>query len=154
MEKGGFLEIPYCLTTSLSVDELDKESVHARYKDLAMLEETFRTCKTGQLDLRSISVRKQDRTRGHVFVVMLSYLLIQTLWEYWNTLDMTVEAGIEFLETLCTVEFQLDGNIPALYVPKPHKEIEQLLTFANIPIPKIIPSKIKSKLNTKSKTKN
>ncbi|MDR1480717.1 MAG: hypothetical protein LBJ00_17470 [Planctomycetaceae bacterium] len=29
----------YCLTTSLNVDELDKESVHARYKDLAMVEE-------------------------------------------------------------------------------------------------------------------
>jgi transposase len=76
----------YCLTTSLNVDEFDKESVHARYKDLAMVEEVFRTCKTGQLNLRPIYVRKQDRTRGHVFVVMLSYLLIQKLREYWNTL--------------------------------------------------------------------
>jgi hypothetical protein len=69
---------------------------------------------------------------------------------------MTVEEGIELLETLGTVEVQLDGNIsiPALYVPKPRKEIEQLLTLANIPIPEILPAKIKSKPNTKTKLKN
>ncbi|MDR1384382.1 MAG: hypothetical protein LBJ67_11165 [Planctomycetaceae bacterium] len=99
----------------------------------------------------TIYVRKQDRTRGQVFVVMLSYLLIQKLREYWNTLDMTVEEGIELLKTLCTVEIQLDGNIPALYVPKPRKEIEQLLTLANIPIPEILPAKIKSKHQNKTK---
>jgi hypothetical protein len=67
---------------------------------------------------------------------------------------MTVEEGIELLKTLCTVEIQLDGNIPALYVPKPRKEIEQLLTLANIPIPEILPAKIKAKSNTKTKLKN
>ncbi|MDR1383222.1 MAG: hypothetical protein LBJ67_05160 [Planctomycetaceae bacterium] len=60
---------------------------------------------------------------------------------------MPVEEGIELLETLCTVDVQLDGNIPALYVPKPRKELEQLLTLANISIPEILSSKIKSKLN-------
>jgi hypothetical protein len=65
---------------------------------------------------------------------------------------MTVEEGIELLETLGTVEIQLGSNIPALYVPKPRKEIEQLLTLANISIPEIIPSTIKP--NTKPKLKN
>jgi hypothetical protein len=67
---------------------------------------------------------------------------------------MTVEAGIKLLETLCAVELQLDGNIPALYVPKPRKELEQLLILANIPIPEILPAKIKAKPNTKTKLKN
>ncbi|MDR1478510.1 MAG: hypothetical protein LBJ00_06160 [Planctomycetaceae bacterium] len=109
--------------------------------------ETDEKCKTSQLELRPVYVRKKDRTRGHVFVVMLSYLLIQKLREYWNALDMTVEEGIDLLETLCTVDVQLDGNIPALYVSKPRKELEQFLTLANIPTPEIIPSKIKSKPN-------
>jgi hypothetical protein len=80
---------------------------------------------------------------------MLSYLLIQKLRGCWGTLDITVEEGIELLETLCTVEVQLDGNIPALYVPNPRKEIEQLLTLANIPIPEILPAKIKHQNKTK-----
>ena len=144
----------YCLTTSLTANEYNKEFVHSRYKDLAMVENAFRTCKTGQLELRPIYVRKKERTRGHVFVVMLSYMLIQKLRACWGELDMTVEEGIELLETLCTVQVQLDGNIPALYVPKPRKEIEQLFTLANIPIPEIFPTKLKTNPNTKTKLKN
>jgi transposase len=144
----------YCLTTSLSVTALDKEFVHARYKDLAMVEGAFRTCKTGQLELRPIYVRKKDRTRGHVLVVMLSYLLIQKLRGYWDKLDRTVEEGIKLLETLCTVEVQLDDNIPILYVPKPQKEIEQLFTGANITSPEMLPKKIKTKPYTNRKLKN
>ncbi|MDR1383546.1 MAG: hypothetical protein LBJ67_06840 [Planctomycetaceae bacterium] len=103
----------------------------------------------------TIYVRKQDRTRGHVLIVMLSYLLIQKSRDDWRNLDITVEEGTELLETLCSVEAQLDGNILALYIPKPRKEIEQLLTLANIPISEIIPAKIKSKLkNVANKSKN
>ncbi|MDR1382583.1 MAG: hypothetical protein LBJ67_01855 [Planctomycetaceae bacterium] len=69
----------------------------------------------------------------------------------WGTLDITVEEGIAFLETLGTVEVQLDDNISALYVPKSRKEIEQLLTLANIPIPEILPAKIKTKHQNKTK---
>ena len=144
----------YCLTTSLAAKEYDKKFVHSRYKDLAMVEHAFRTCKTGQLELRPIYVRKENRTRGHVFVVMLSYMLIQKLRKSWGELDIMIEEGIELLETLCTVQVQLDGNIPALYVPKPRKEIEQLFTLANIPIPEILPTKLKTKANTKTKLKN
>lgn len=104
----------YCLTASLAAHEYNKEFIHSRYKDLAMVEKAFRTCKTGHLELRPIYVRKKDRTRGHVLVVMLSYLLIQKLRESWGTLDMTVEEGMVLLETLCTVQVQLDDNIPAL----------------------------------------
>ena len=60
---------------------MDKESVHSRYKDLAMVESAFRTCKTGHLELRPIYLRKAGRTRAHVFVVMLSYLLVRELRE-------------------------------------------------------------------------
>ena len=50
---------------------------------------------------------------------------------------------------------QLDSNIPAaLYIPKPLKDLEQLLTLANIPIPEILPSKSKPKPNAKTKLKN
>ncbi|MDR2642091.1 MAG: hypothetical protein LBC74_04780, partial [Planctomycetaceae bacterium] len=63
-------------------------------------------------------VRKKDRTRGHVLVVMLSYLLIQKLRGYWSELDMTVEEGSELLETLGTLKVKLDGNITVNHIPK------------------------------------
>ncbi|MDR1964506.1 MAG: hypothetical protein LBQ50_12065 [Planctomycetaceae bacterium] len=55
------------MTTSLTADKLEKEMVHARYKDLAKVEQAFRTCKTGQLEMRPIYVRKSSRTRGHIW---------------------------------------------------------------------------------------
>jgi transposase len=79
LQEISLLDGCYCLTTSLSVEQMDKEQVHARYKDLSMVEEAFRCCKTGHLEVRPIYVRKQERTRAHVFVVMLSYLFVQEL---------------------------------------------------------------------------
>jgi transposase len=85
----------------VNVDEMDKETVHARYKDLAMVEEAFRTCKTGHLELRPIFVRKSGRTRAHVFVVMLSYLLVRelresTLSERQNIIQAVNELGRDY----------------------------------------------------------
>ena len=93
----------YCLTTNVSAEEMDKESVHARYKDLAMVEEAFRTCKTGHLELRPIYVRKPGRTRAHVFVVMLSYLLVRELREACREVDATVAESLDLLSSLCGV---------------------------------------------------
>jgi len=70
---------------------MDKESVHSRYKDLAMVESAFRTCKTGHLEVRPIDLHQAGRTRAHVFVVMLSYLFIRELRECWREVDGTVE---------------------------------------------------------------
>ncbi len=44
----------------------------AWYRDLQRVERDFRTLKTGLLELRLIFVRKENRTRGHVFAAMLA----------------------------------------------------------------------------------
>lgn len=129
----------YCLTTSVDREEMDKESVHASYKDLAMVENAFRTCKTGQLELRPIYVRKEGRTRAHVFVVMLSYLLVRKLREDWKGLDMTVEEGLELLSRLATVHVGIGEGKVMHAVPKPNKSTQQLFDLAGIASPEILP---------------
>ena len=52
---------------------------HQRYKDLAQVEYGFRTIKTGLWETRPVYVRKEERTRAHVFVVMLSYIIVHEL---------------------------------------------------------------------------
>jgi hypothetical protein len=149
----------YCLTTSLTAQEYDKEFVHSRYKDLAMVENAFRTCKTGQLELRPIYVRKEGRTRAHVLVVMLSYLLVRKLRKSWRELDMTVEEGLELLETLCTTRFQWntsDKNTTPIIinrVPEPREDIRQLFQLADIPCPEILPAQRPSIPATRKKLK-
>ena len=128
----------YCLTTNVSAEAMDKESVHARYKDLAKVEEAFRTCKTGHLELRPIYVRKSGRTRAHVFVVMLSYLLVRELRESWREVDATVEECLDLLSSLCGMKMSVQGS--ELYtIPKPRAELGRLFKLSGVVAPKVLP---------------
>jgi len=133
----------YCLTTNVSADAMDKESVHARYKDLAMVEEAFRTCKTGHLELRPIYVRKKGRTRAHVFVVMLSYLLVRELREAWRKVDATVEECLRSLSSLCGVRVSVRGS--EIYsIPNPRVELAHLFKLSGVVAPKALPKEASS----------
>jgi len=70
----------YVIKTDLSSEQADKETVHARYKDLALVEQAFRTSKTVELEMRPIHVRLESRTRGHAFVIMLAYRPSLSCW--------------------------------------------------------------------------
>ena len=127
--------------------------VHARYKDLAMVEEAFRTCKTGHLELRPIYVRKAERTRAHVFVVMLSYLLAMELRACWREVDATLEENLSALSGLCGVRVNVpisvsvpsgDVSVPSggevYMIPKPRPELKKLFDLANTPPPTVLPA--------------
>ena len=115
--------------------------VDARYRDLAQVERTFRTCKTGHLELRPVYVRRESRTRGHVFVVMLAYRLIAELARAWRALDVTVEEGLAELATLCTTEVHFGSGSTVQEIPRPRRSIASLLTAAAVRLPAAIPTK-------------
>ena len=55
----------YTLKTDVPVQVADKELIHDRYKDLAMVETAFRTCKTSHLEVRAgILSETKANTRG------------------------------------------------------------------------------------------
>jgi transposase len=131
----------YCVKTDLPQKQVSKEIVHQRYKDLSQVEWAFRTSKTVSLEARPIYVRLESRTRGHLFVVMLAYLLVQELANCWRELDITVEEGIHELTTLCTTQVSVKGN-PLLHnVPCPRPSVQQLLDAAQIELPNKIASR-------------
>ena len=76
----------YVLKTDLETDVAKKETIRARYKDLARVEWAFPTSKTVNLEVRPVHVRTASHTRGHVFVMMLAYLIIAELarWLAWS----------------------------------------------------------------------
>jgi len=49
-----------------------EEVVHGHYKDLALVEEAFRTSKTAQLEIRPFHGRLVPRIRGYGFALMLA----------------------------------------------------------------------------------
>jgi transposase len=138
LKELSLLDGCYCITTNVSVAEMDKESVHSRYRDLSMVEEAFRSCKTGHLELRPIYVRKASRTRGHVFVVMLSYLLERSMRESWRGVDRTVEECLGDLSGLCGIRMSVQDR--EIYViPKPRGELRELFDLLGVPLPTILP---------------
>ena len=66
------------------------DTIHSRYKDLADVEWAFRTMKSDTIELRPVLVRKQPRTRAHVFIAMLSYIIEKHLREKWKLLLLDV----------------------------------------------------------------
>jgi len=73
LQEASRLDGCYVLKTDLPESAASKEVVHARYKDLAQVEQAFRTCKTAHLETRPIYVRTAAHTRGHVLVVSLHH---------------------------------------------------------------------------------
>jgi hypothetical protein len=125
----------YVLKTDLPQAVAGTEVVHERYKDLALVEQAFRTCKTAHLEVRPVYVRPAASTRGHALVVMLAYLIIRALRQAWAHLDLTVEEGIAQLATLCAMEVQLAGQETICRVPKPRAGSQRLLEAVGTHLP-------------------
>jgi len=129
----------YVLKTDLPESAAAKQVIHDRYKDLAEVEQAFRNCKTAHLEARPIYVRTADHTRGHVLVVMLAYLIRRDLSHAWISLDVTVEEGLNQLQTLCSTEINIDGGGSCLRIPTPNPASLPLLKALHIQMPKLLP---------------
>jgi hypothetical protein len=140
----------YALKTDLPTEAADKKTVHDRYKDLAMVETAFRTCKTSHLEVRPVFVRTEANTRGHVLVVMLAYLLVRELKRAWWDLDLTVEEGLCELNRISAVELSLGGADAILRLPDPSPMAKNLLGALKVNLPPALP-KSKVVVDTRKK---
>ena len=120
------------------------------HKDMAMVENAFRTCKTSHLEVRPIFVRTEANTRGHVLVVMLAFMIVRQLRKAWSEFDLTVEEGLKELNRLCAMELSMKGGESILRVPDPSAQAKELLSALEINLPTVLP---KSKVNVDTKRK-
>src|SRR5512132_3855265 len=135
-QEAAKLDGCYVLKTDLTPAQAPKELVHDRYKDLASVEQAFRTCKTAHLEVRPLFVRREERTRAHALVVMLAYQIIRYLAACWSAFDVTVAEGLHALTTLCLVEVT-PQHAPSYHcLPTPRDAIARLLHSADITLPK------------------
>ena len=136
-QEAAKLDGCYVLKTDLTPAQAPKELVHDRYKDLASVEQAFRSCKTVHLEVRPIFLRREARTRAHALVVMLAYQIIRYLASCWSAFDVTVEEGLHALTTLCLVEVAPKNAPSYSCLPTPHDAIARLLHSADIKLPKV-----------------
>ena len=150
LKEASKLDGCYVLKTDLSQTAASKDVVHDRYKDLALVEWAFRESKTVHLEIRPIHVRLETRTKGHAFVVMLAYSIIQALAKNWRDLDLTVKEGLDELATLCLNEIILPNKEASFQLPTPRDDVRQLLDAAKVRLPsKVVPKT--STVDTKTK---
>jgi hypothetical protein len=139
LEEVSRLDGCYVIKTDLPQSAASKQVVHDRYKDLAQVEQAFRTCKTVHLETRPIHVRTAEHTRGHVLVVMLAYLIRRELSRAWTALDVTVEEGLHQLQTLCSTEIKVEGGGSCLRIPQPSAGARALLKALDLDLPQVLP---------------
>jgi transposase len=134
----------YVLETDVPSALLDTHPAHARYKDLAHVEHDFRTLKTGLLEVRPIFVRKESRTRGHVFVCLLALKLSRELQQrlaaaLGTTQDaphgVTVPDALAALNRLCLLTYPLDDTHSVTRLPRPDAQQTRILQALQVPLP-------------------
>lgn len=139
LEEATQLDGCYVIKTDLPASVASKQVVHDRYKDLAAVEQAFRTFKTAHLETRPVYVRTAAHTRGHVLAVMLAYLIRRELSRAWTALDVTVEEGLDHLQTLCSTEMKVEGGGSCLRVPTPGTAARALLKALDLRLPEALP---------------
>lgn len=140
-KKESLLDGCYVIKTDLSEEAATKDIIHSRYKDLAKVEWGFRSMKSRFIEMRGIFVRKEERTRAHVFTVMLSYLLNFYLYKYWQEIEITCQEGINELSSICSLNISYTEGIDFQSIPEPRKLGKLLLEKANVTIPDAIASR-------------
>ena len=100
----------YVIKSNAPENTASGQQLHDRYKDLAMVEQAFRTMKTGFEEIRPVYLRKEKRTRGHIFVCMLAYMAIRYIWKTCKDLGETQKNLIESLNNIQYIQYNYSNK--------------------------------------------
>jgi hypothetical protein len=141
LEAAAQLDGCYVVETDLQTTHADAQTIHDRYKDLALVERDFRTLKTGHLEMRPWFVCTEDNTQAHALTAMLALKVRRHLERAWWSLEVTVEEGLAELEQLCVIELVHPGSgkVVARQVPEPSARQKQLLEALTLVLPNTVP---------------
>jgi len=129
----------YVIRTDLPAEVASAQTVHERYRDLAEVEQGFRTCKTAHLELRPWFVTCEASTRGHALVVMLAYKIVRYLSRCWQGFDIEVLEALEALKQITLDRVEIAGYAAFQRVPTPRPALQQWLKAAEIELPQTLP---------------
>jgi len=134
----------YVIVTDLATDKLTTQAVHDSYMALQKVERDFRTMKTGLLEIRPLFVRKESRTRGHVFCCLLALKLQRELERRlaaaFGTTDkdpkaVTVSDALAALGRLSLLTFKVDEKTAVTRLPKPDQHQRSILDALKVSLP-------------------
>jgi transposase len=134
----------YVVVSDVPQAQLSGQDVHDSYVSLQKVERDFRQMKTGLLEVRPVWVRKESRTRGHVFACMLALKLSRELEHRlqakFGTTDanphaITLPDALAALNRLCLLEYQIDDKNTVTRLPKPDARQKDILAALDVHLP-------------------
>jgi len=134
----------YVVTTDVLPESMNTQEVHDSYVSLQKVERDFRAMKTGLLEVRPLFVRKESRTRGHVFCCMLALKLSremeQRLHKHFGTTDsdlhaITLRDALTSLGSLCLLQYTIDEKTTVTKLPLPNAHQAKILTALGVTLP-------------------
>ncbi len=135
LAEESLLDGCYIIKTEIEKKKLNTEVIHQKYKDLAMVEQAFRTCKTSIEQIRPIYVRKEKRTKGHVLVCMLAYILVKEMEIRSKELNLTRKHIIDQLNQLQYIQFKEDKLDIKVLPYQLNPETEKILNCLGVKLP-------------------
>jgi len=138
MKEINRLDGCYVIKTDLPKECGNSQEIHSSYKNLALVESAFRAIKTTMEEIQPVYVRKESRTRGHVFVCMLAYLILKYIDDFTSSLDLTKRFVIDTLNQISYINYSF-GNQKIKALPnKLHDHQEQILQALTVKLPKYL----------------
>ena len=141
-----FLDLAGCyvVTTDVARADLSAQQVHDSYVALRKVERDFRTLKTGLLEVRPVWVRKESRTRGHVFCCMLALKLSREMERRlrcrFGTTDtradaLTLPDALLALTRLCLLHYPVGEKTTVTKLPQPDARQQAILAALGVTLP-------------------
>lgn len=141
------LDGKYIIESTVSEDITTKQ-VRKKYKELQNVEHAFRDLKTDKLNIRPIYHRKEEQTRGHVFVCMFSYAIIKEIEKLaypWlskynkkNNRKLSYKDVVDELNNIKTSEFEIGYKLKKIMIPKLNPIQTELIKLFNMKIEEMI----------------
>jgi transposase len=134
----------YVVTTDVAPAAMSAQQVHDSYVSLQKVERDFRTLKTGLLEVRPVWVRKESRTRGHVFCCLLalkvSREMERRLRAAFGTTETRADAitlpdALRALARLCLLHYAVDEKTTVTKLPQPDARQQEILKALGVALP-------------------
>ena len=141
-----FLDLAGCyvVTTDVARADLSAQQVHDSYMALRKVERDFRTLKTGLLEVRPVWVRKESRTRGHVFCCLLALKVSREMERRLRAAlgttqthadAITLPDALRALTRLCLLHYRIDEKTTVTKLPQPDARQQEILKALGVTLP-------------------
>lgn len=126
----------YVVKTDVEKSLASKEIIHERYKDLSKVEQAFRTMKTGLEEIRPLYLRKGNRTRAHVFVCSLAYILVKKFDELTKNVSLTLSEKIASFNRMQFVQMEINDEVIKKVLDNYNPSQNEILKAINVKLPR------------------